>query len=329
VTRETVQDRSQSCVYLGEYTGETVNCPTCRGNVREKVRKCGVFGECTVGKRVEMRPCCATCDKYESQDMRTVTWTYGVTTVPERIDGLLDQTLDSLRAAGFDQPRLFIDGASHVTAEAAAARFGLEVTTRNLQIRAYGNWILALYELFIREPVMNRYAIFQDDILVYKNLRQYLDRCPFPEKWYWNLYTVRQNQSLAGRDGRPDKGWYASNQCGRGALGLVFDRKGVVELLKHQHMVERPMDSSERKFQNLDGAVSESMKKSGYTEYVHSPSLVQHVGTVSAIGNKHRSSQYAEAPEWRGPEFDALDLLKEQQDVRTAAGATVGGADGS
>ncbi len=313
-----MQDRSLPCIHLGADTGETVNCPTCRGNIQVKVMQCSVYKECTIGKRVDGRQCCATCDKYEAKDMRTVSWACGVTTVPERREGVLVQTLESLKAAEFDKPRLFVDG--HGTDYDKISReYGC--TFRSPQIRAYGNWVLALYELYIREPTMQRYVIFQDDILLYRNLRQYLDKCKFPEKGYWNLYTVRQNQALAGRNGNPSQGWYNSNQMGKGALGLVFDRAGVVELLKAQHTVERPMSASSNRFHNIDGAVCEAMKRAGYKEWVHSPSLVQHVGAVSAIGNKHNSKQYAEAPEWRGQEFDALNLLSaEVAHVEEAAG---------
>ena len=37
-------------------------------------------------------------------------WAYGITTVPSRRENLFERTLQSLAVAGFDNPRLFVDG---------------------------------------------------------------------------------------------------------------------------------------------------------------------------------------------------------------------------
>jgi hypothetical protein len=96
-------------------------------------------------------------------------WAYGVTTVPSRRNDLLPETLCSLCEAGFDAPRLFVDGDNDP--KGWEREFGLETTCRYPTIRTHGNWILALSELFIREPHAERYALFQDDLITYRNLR--------------------------------------------------------------------------------------------------------------------------------------------------------------
>lgn len=226
-------------------------------------------------------------------------WTYGVTTVPGRRRDLLPRTLASLRAAGFDHPRLFVDG--DLDAISWQQEFGLEVTARWPRIRGYGNWILALGELFLRDIRAQRYALFQDDIVAVRNLRSYLERAPsWPAKGYGNLCTYPVNQELA--QGR--KGWYPSNQLGKGAQALVFDRDAVIALLTHQHMITRALDAH-RGWKSIDGGVVTAMKKAGYREYVHAPSLVYHTGTISMLGNKPQP----ETAGFPGEAFDALDLL--------------------
>ncbi len=159
-------------------------------------------------------------------------WSVGVTTVLERKNDLLPRTLDSLCAGGFDKPRLFVDNCNDPK---LYEHFGLEVTTHYPQIKTFGNWILSLWELWIREPNRDRYAIFQDDILVYPNLKQYLDSCKYPiSECYLNLYTVPQNQQLAPKHERPC--WFLSNQLGRGAVALVFSHEAVKFLLKQKHI---------------------------------------------------------------------------------------------
>jgi hypothetical protein len=231
-------------------------------------------------------------------------WAYAVTTCVQRRKDLLPRTLASLRAAGFDKPRLFVDGDKD--ALSWEREFGLEVTARYPTIRTYGNWVLALAELYIRNPSADRYFVAQDDFTCYRNLRQYLERCKYPEKGYLNCYTFPSNQIICPKDaqGRPLVGWYPSNQLGRGAVALVFDRLAVQTLLRHQHMVERPTDAH-RGHRAIDGGIVTAFAKAGWKEYCHNPSLTQHIGDVSSMGNK----PHKKAISFRGESFDALELL--------------------
>lgn len=228
-------------------------------------------------------------------------WAYGVTTVPSRLKDLLPQTLESLKAGGFPKPRLFIDGVEDVT---PFKRFGLEITNHNPQIKTFGNWVLTLWELYLRDPLAERYAIFQDDFVTYKNLRQYLEKCVYTRKTYWNLYTFPVNQKLVPKDNK--SGWFEANQLGKGAVALVFDRETVTTLLGQDHMLRRPQSSGPRKYRAVDGAVVTALRKAGWKEQTHNPSLVQHTGIRSSMGN--RKQQLAES--FRGEDFDATELLK-------------------
>lgn len=184
--------------------------------------------------------------------------------------------------------------------------FGLAVTCHHPNLRTYGNWYAALWELFVRNPDYDRYAIFQDDFVTSKNLLKYLDACEYPTDGYWNLYTFPSNQKLASKtkNGGTVDGWYLSNQWGRGAVGLVFNKERVLQLLSSRHMAERPMDAR-RGHKAVDGAVVTALKKVGVREYVHSPSLIQHTGAVSSMGNE----PHLQAVSYRGPDFDCLTLL--------------------
>ena len=247
-------------------------------------------------------------------------WVYGLTTVPERRRDLLPRTLGSLRLAGFGQPRLFVDGASPQEAAGYEAEFLLAVTARWPRLRTLGNWLLGLAELYLREPAADRFAMFQDDLVAVRNLRAYLDAVPYEPQTYWNLYTFPQNEGLAhGALGAGKTGFYPSNQMGRGAVALVFDRQTVITLLTHAHMVERPLDAH-RGWRSIDGGIVTALKKAGWRELVHMPSLVQHTGDVSTMMNgKHQQSLT-----FPGETFDAATLLAGQT---AAAPATPAGAD--
>lgn len=225
-------------------------------------------------------------------------WAYGVTTVPSRKTTLFSRTLDSLEKAGFPNPRLFIDGLEDPTEYDS---FGLERTTHYPTINTVNNWILSLWELYGRNPKADRFAIFQDDFVTYRNLREYLEQCPYPKEGYWNLYSFPVNERLAKGQG----GWHLSNQLGKGAVALVFDRAAVLTLLSANHISDRIQNKS-RGHKCIDGAILESMKQANYKEYVHMPSLVQHTGVESSMGSrKHKFST-----SFRGEDFDVLELLK-------------------
>lgn len=225
-------------------------------------------------------------------------WAAGLITVPARKTTHLPRTLESLSKAGFPCVRLFVDGCKD---PAEYAQFGLEVTTRYPSMRTAGNWMLALAELYLRDPHAERFAMFQDDFVTYRNLRAYLDRCPYPGKGYWNLYTFPENQALA--KGR--RGWYPSNQRGAGAVAIVFNNEATRLLLGHQRMFDRAMNP-ERGWRFIDGGIVEAMKEAGWREYVHNPSLVQHTGRASTIVRK----RFIPAVSFRGEEFNAEELIQ-------------------
>lgn len=215
-------------------------------------------------------------------------WSYGVTTVPSRKESLLS-TFDSLRNAGFPHPRTFMDGG---VSEAFCPR----ITYRSPPVNIYGNWLLGMMELYIRNPKADRYAMFQDDIECCIGLKDYLDSCSYPEFGYWNLYTAQENERII-RD-KP-QGWYESaetldakqylhgkSQTGRGAIALVFNRETLCILLQHSHMIQRIHQDDKKGWRNIDGAVVTAMNQLGYREYIHNPSLVQHVGLESTHRNR-------------------------------------------
>lgn len=256
----------------------------------------------------------------------THTWTYGVTTHPSRFNTLLPHTVRSLKAGGFDAPRLFVDGVGSDGGVEYEKRFpGLPVTTRGPDpVGVHGNWILSLWELFVRTPTATRYAIFQDDVICSADFREYLDRTTTHGAAYWNCYTVPTNQTLAPKTkhGGTVDGWYPSNQKGLGALALVFSADGVRHLIRHRIMVDRtadvhPVTGKEKNGRirpKVDGGIVESLARSPdgprYQELCHSPSLVAHTGDghKSTIGNNWPPAEGAES--FRGEGFDLLSLLE-------------------
>jgi hypothetical protein len=236
-------------------------------------------------------------------------WVYGVTTVPARRDDLLPRTLESLRKGVFHSPRLFVDGCAPACCAEFEKKFGLPVTGRFPGVRTALNWWMALQELYGREPNADRYAIFQDDIACVRNLRQYLERMPYPQKGYLNLCTYPENHKYFPKDGGEfvtgfhTVGTVGKQWAGFGAQALVFSREAAQVLLSSRYMVDRFRAADG--WARVDGGVVTAFHEAGWREYVHYPSLVYHTGKVSMMGHPPQP----EAVSFPGEEYDPLPLL--------------------
>jgi hypothetical protein len=232
-------------------------------------------------------------------------WAYAVTTIPQRFGSYLPAALASLREAGFSRPMLCIDGEGEKQPDWMTQ---FRQSWRNQALGVAGNWILSLYQLYVEDPSAERYAVFQDDILACRGLREYIERRPCPDGGYMNLLTFLDNDdSTAPRPlGWRQAPWInrGKEQSGRGAQALVFSREAVVGLLSSESLVKRFQDPvwGHRK---IDAGVVATLNKIGFIEYIHNPSLVQHTGGVSSIKNP----RYPPAKSFPGEEWDARSLL--------------------
>jgi glycosyltransferase involved in cell wall biosynthesis len=222
-------------------------------------------------------------------------WSYGITAVPERFETLLQPTIESLRKAGFDAPRVFIDGRGFLKLPPYLS--SLKILCRS-KIGIRGNWILSMWELYLREPNADRYAMFQDDLVAPIGLREYLESCPYPDKGYLNLYTIQDNL-------RDEIGWHRTNQLGKGAVGLVFDNLAVRTLLDTSFLIDQARSIKHSK-DAADGMIVDAMRGKGWAEYAHTPSLLQHVGLISTLGHRYGS----EALSFPGEDFDVRSFSK-------------------
>ena len=234
------------------------------------------------------------------------TWEYAVTTVPSRVRNTLPQTLDALTSAGFKDPVIATDGDLPAEDIIFLRNWSQQITTRR-NIKTFAHWHMTLLELYTRNPWSNYYAIFQDDFICVSNLKQYLTRNPCPAKGYMNLLTFMENESKI--HGKPT-GWITAAgsqgiQYGRGAVALVFSHTATETLLQQPHLITRRRNALKGHI-SVDGAIVESMNSAGWIEYVHNPSLVQHTGTESSMGN----NRHPIAQSFPGSDYDPLQLLQ-------------------
>jgi len=97
-------------------------------------------------------------------------WTVGVTTAPREKGYYLDRTLRSLRNAGWDNIVVFAEPGSVIPDD-----FDGDVVSRRKQYGDWTNWGTGLYELFLSEPDTDYFFMAEDDALVCKGAKQYLE----------------------------------------------------------------------------------------------------------------------------------------------------------
>lgn len=257
-------------------------------------------------------------------------WQYGITTCDQRVGNdneLLRKTLVSLRGSGFAEPRIFVDGCGYDSG-ILAHHLGVSrdwVVVRNTPISPFGNWILAAWELWLRNPKADYYAIFQDDMICVKNLREYIEAIDYPKNGYLNLFSCIANEDRFPHDTKVDKqiGFRRGlllrpgpddYQKGLGAVALVFSHDAFVTLLSNKSLLLKPLCADKKRaWKCIDGGIVEAMNSQGWFEYVHNPSLVQHLGLgQSSLGN---TSKLGVSRTFPGENFDALSLISHHTDT--------------
>jgi glycosyltransferase involved in cell wall biosynthesis len=200
-----------------------------------------------------------------------LTWQIGLLTAPRRVP-TIRKTLENLDGAGFGPIHIFAEPGSALPADIENGR--LTIHTRRLG--NFANFYSSLATLFERDPDADCYAIFQDDILVAMGAREWCER----EFWPQGAGIVSLFTPQIHSDGLP--GWTLKSPGFYriyGAQALVF-RGDVVRrfladpLVLHSHGLYEHND---------DAVVSGWAARNQLPIAYHSPSLVQHVGTVSSI----------------------------------------------
>jgi hypothetical protein len=137
-------------------------------------------------------------------------WAVGVTTAPRR-QPTLEACLDGIALAGWEEPRLFLDGTTRVPPRYAH----LPTSWREDGIGAWPAWYLALAELLVQHPDADAYLMIQDDVALHERepLRDYLERVLWPGDRPGLIHLFYTGPDTApGWHGRADP-WHCSAQA--------------------------------------------------------------------------------------------------------------------
>ncbi|QDV52190.1 glycosyltransferase [Gimesia fumaroli] len=219
-------------------------------------------------------------------------WAVGITTAPRKKSTLL-QTLDSLKAAGWDSPRLFAEPGVEIPFEFNR----LPVSRRDETLGAFPNWYLALTELVLRNPRAEAFLLCQDDVLFTSDIRDYLEHSLWPAKQVGvvSIYCP-SHYPQTEKPGfiREDRGWKSW-----GALAYIFSNPAARAILSDSMVLNHRDFGPAEGLHHIDSVVGYWCERNQLSYFVHSPSLAQHIGDSSTIYPRANASGNRQAKDFR------------------------------
>lgn len=231
-----------------------------------------------------------------SRHGRVRRWAVGVTTAPRTLP-TLEVCLESLARAGWESPRLFIDGPAPVPGPFEA----LPRTVHEPQMGAWPTYLLALNELLMREPWADAYLLVQDDARFFDRgpLRPYLERCLWP-----GGSTCLVSLYCCAKDTAATDGWQAPRGVVQsGPVALVYPREVAKAFVTSPSVFRRRWSSDAKAAATIGGAITSWASAAGVPIWLPTPSLAQHIGETSTLWPGLRALGPRRAARFAGDEY--------------------------
>jgi len=229
---------------------------------------------------------------------RVTQWAVGVTTAPRR-SPTLATCLRSLAAVGWDRPHLFIDGDLEIPAE-----FGTLPRTVHLpSLGARQSYYLALQELLALHPGADALMLVQDDALwpAHLPVREYLE---------WALWPDLQRGLVScwccSDDTASEAGWHTIARPWKfGAVAFIFPRECAERFVRDPEIQHQCRSGGNAATAGISMLIGNWAWQAGIPISFTTPSLVQHIGEVSAIYETSRAVGIRRASRYLGDEVRA------------------------
>jgi hypothetical protein len=149
---------------------------------------------------------------------------------------------------------------------------------------AWSNFLLALNELYHREPRADAYLMVQDDAVYCRGLKKYLEQSlwPGPTPGVVSLHTPRHLAAATGTGFYPaDLGWGAW-----GAQAFIFSNSAVRAFLSDSQVMDHRLKGVLEGKKNVDSVVGDWCRRTKREFWLHAPSLCEHIGAKSTLWRK-------------------------------------------
>jgi hypothetical protein len=229
-------------------------------------------------------------------------WSVGLQTCPRK-DGssFVFTAVEQIQKAGWQDVTIFAEPASPVPPDQ-------KVAFRPQRYGDWTNWIVGLFELFISNPFSDFFVMFEDDIVMCRNIRSYLEYAiPFLGNFgIISLYTPAKyhRKYLQVRNIFHDE----KNQGYQvwGSQAIVLSRESARRLFASDLILLYRHHGYGDDNAHKDVALGQWAMYSRMPYFYHTPSLVEHTGLDSLIGSEpHKSLDFV------GETFDAASWIGE------------------
>ena len=275
-----------SCEHADHDVASPSRCRMCRDWARHR----------PVSRRLSLEELVPPPDRRCGSPVRR--WAVGITTAPRRRP-TLEACLDGVVRAGWEAPRLFLDGTSRVPPRYAH----LPMTWREDGVGAWPSWYLALAELVLQQPDADAYLMLQDDVVLHdrESLRGYLERVLWPgdRPGLVSLF-------YTGPDTTP--GWHRDEAWHWGAQGFVLSPALARALLADPGAMQALLNSSADHHIPIPSVLYAWARRHRIDTWYATPSLSQHIGNASAIWENAALTSGRRAPWFSGDLEDAFAL---------------------
>lgn len=218
-------------------------------------------------------------------------WSVGMMLAPRGGESYFERTLSSVKEAGWEDLTVFAEPESPPV-------LNQTVVKRPSKLGNWLNFRQSLIDMYSEDSEKKYYMLIEDDVVFSKNVRQFLDIALWPSNTgVCSIYSPSHYETFER------VGW--NNHSGTtmwGAVTMIFSNKSLQCFINHYNNIEWNSD------QNCDNAVGRWCERTEQNAYFFSPSLVQHVGVKSSLGDKrYHRRRYSSL--FVGEDFDCTKLL--------------------
>lgn len=261
-------------------------------------------------------------------------WSVGITTAPREKGFYLDQTLQSLENADFQNPVIFAEPNSIIP-----DGFNGDVVCRRKKYGDWTNWGTGLYELFLSEPSTEYFLMLEDDAVLCAGLREYLEYClPFlgdfaslnlytPSRYFCSKRTRMFHNECQGK-----RTWstvavvmsheavlrfFSNTEVQRHRFFDIFEVKETYWRLNSSYGSGKTSLIDCVGNTVKDAVIGQWAERLGLPVFYHTPSLAEHIGEFSTLTDDVSSPDNGRMSlDFVGKDFDVRCWINEQVQVQ-------------
>jgi len=169
---------------------------------------------------------------------------------------------------------------------------------------AFPNYVLSLCELYMRNPNADAYLLMQDDAVIFSSTatREYVESVlwPIDGPCIASLY-------CSAKYSKEESGWHQfEGNWVWGAVAFVFSPEAIKLFLTSMEVFNHRAQPDDKGLSRIDVVIGNVARANGIPMYYPSPSLVQHIGTISTIWKTGRAVNARRADQFLGDLIDPV-----------------------